>query len=224
MQFPSSWLQGASRGEAIACELRLRIISGELRPGETLSENRIAADYESSRSPVREALRTLSNEGLIRLERMGVVVLGLKISDVEELYDVRFLIESFVQQRLANNVPVQLLTQLRNTIDKMELAGRHRDAIEFAHQDLTFHEAIIEAAKHTRISHLWRSIRYVVMTVMLLTTRRVFAQGEQKISDVIQKHRLLLEALESGDKGQIQAGVRAYFKDSGKTLHESFES
>lgn len=92
---------GSFPREAIACELRLRIISGTLRPGEILSENRIAADFDSSRSPVREALRTLSNEGLIRLERMGVVVIGLKIKDVEELYDVRFLIESFVQQRLA---------------------------------------------------------------------------------------------------------------------------
>ncbi|PQP84101.1 GntR family transcriptional regulator [Paenibacillus sp. PCH8] len=224
MLFPSSWLQGASRGEAIACELRLRIISGSLRPGEILSENRIAADFDSSRSPVREALRTLSNEGLIRLERMGVVVLGLRIKDVEELYDVRFLIESFVQQRLAGDVPDSLITQLRNVIDKMHLAGRHQDAVEFAYQDLSFHETIIEAAQHSRISHLWNSIRYVVMTVMLLTTRRVFLQGEQKVSDVIEKHRSLVKALESGDLMLIQAGVRTYFQDSGKTLHESFDS
>lgn len=223
MLFPSSWLQGASRGEAIACELRLRIISGTLRPGEVLSENRIAADFDSSRSPVREALRTLSNEGLIRLERMGVVVLGLKMKDVEELYDVRFLIESFVQQRLASAVPEPLITQLHNIIDKMELAGRHQDAVEFAYQDLTFHETIIEAAEHSRISHLWRSIRYVVMTVMLLTTKEVFHQGEHKVSAVIEKHRLLIQALESGDKSLIQAGVRQYFKDSGKTLHDSFD-
>nr|WP_154960413.1 GntR family transcriptional regulator [Paenibacillus xylanexedens] len=223
MQFPSSWLQGASRGEAIACELRLRIINGTLRPGEILSENRIAADFDSSRSPVREALRTLSNEGLIRLERMGVVILGLNMKDVEELYDVRFLIESFVQQRLAADVPPALITQLSNIIDKMQLAGKHQDAVEFAYQDLTFHETIVEAASHSRISHLWKSIRYVVMTVMLLTTRRVFAQGEPKVSAVIEKHRSLATALESGDKALIQHGVRTYFKDSGQTLHESFE-
>ena len=66
------------------------------------------------------------------------------------------------------------------------MAGRHQDAVEFAFQDLTFHETIIEAAEHSRISHLWRSIRYVVMTVMLLTTRRVFDQGDPKVSAVIQ--------------------------------------
>lgn len=106
----------------------------------------------------------------------------------------------------------------------MQLAGRHQDAVEFAYQDLVFHETIIEAAQHSRISHLWKSIRYVVMTVMLLTTRRVFVQGEQKVSAVIEKHLLLVEALESGDKMLIQAGVRTYFQDSGKTLHESFDS
>ncbi|MBR2565096.1 MAG: GntR family transcriptional regulator [Paenibacillus sp.] len=223
MQFPSSWLQGASRGGAIACELRLRIINGTLKPGEILSENRIAADFDSSRSPVREALRTLSNEGLIRLERMGVVILGLNMKDVEELYDVRFLIESFVQQRLAADVPPVLIKQLRHIIDKMQLAGKHQDAIEFAYQDLTFHETIIEAAGHSRISHLWKSIRYVVMTVMLLTTRNVFAQGESKVSAVIGKHQSLATALESGDKALIHSGVRTYFKDSDRTLHESFE-
>jgi len=105
----------------------------------------------------------------------------------------------------------------------MQLAGKHQDAVEFAYQDLTFHEAIVGAASHSRISHLWKSIRYVVMTVMLLTTRRVFAQGEPKVSAVIEKHRSLATALESGDKALIQHGVRTYFKDSGQTLHESFE-
>ncbi|MDU5949027.1 MAG: GntR family transcriptional regulator, partial [Paenibacillus macerans] len=119
MQFPASWLKSGSLGESIAAELRLQMVSGAIKPGEILSENRIAADFGTSRSPVREALKTLSGEGLITLQRMGAVVRGLNLQDIEELYDVRYLIESFAWQRLAAD-PEKLLSQLDKIVDKME--------------------------------------------------------------------------------------------------------
>lgn len=67
LHYPSAWLLGMSLGEKIASELRLQIINGTIPTGEILSENRIAADFGTSRSPVREAMKSLSNEGLIRL-------------------------------------------------------------------------------------------------------------------------------------------------------------
>jgi GntR family transcriptional regulator of gluconate operon len=125
MHYPSAWLQGASLGETIACELRLQIINGTIKPNEVISENRIAADFGTSRSPVREALKTLSHEGLIRLERMGAVVLGLSLQDLDELYDVRYLIESFAQQPLSGGNHEPVLTNLKQIIDKMELTVKH---------------------------------------------------------------------------------------------------
>ncbi|MFD2611137.1 GntR family transcriptional regulator [Paenibacillus gansuensis] len=220
-QFPSSWLQGVSRGEAITCELRLQILDGRIKSGEVLSENRIAADFGVSRSPVREALKALSSEGLIRLERMGAVVLGLSQEHVEELYDVRFLIESFAQQRLADGDHQALLNQLKQAIDKMELAVKHDDIVQFAQLDFGFHEAIVTEAGHTRILHLWNSIRHLVLTLMLITTKEVFSEGEAKLQLVIDKHRTIVQALESRDREQIRRTVSDYFADSRKTLHIS---
>ncbi|MBD3919466.1 GntR family transcriptional regulator [Paenibacillus sp. PR3] len=221
MRYPTAWLQGSSLGESIACELRLQIINGTIKQGEKLSENRIAADFNTSRSPVREALKTLSNEGLIRLERMGAVVLGLSIQDLQELYDVRYLIESFAQQRLANGNHDSLLANLKQIIDKMELAIKYNDAVEFSHLDFRFHEAMVVEAQHTRIHHLWRSIRHIVLTVMLITTDVVFAEGERKLLQVIEKHRGIIQALESRDVNVIQKVVQDYFADSNITLHSS---
>jgi GntR family transcriptional regulator of gluconate operon len=221
MQYPSAWLQGVSLGESIACELRLQIIKGSIKPGEVISENRIAADFGTSRSPVREALKSLSNEGLIRLERMGAIVLGLSLKDVEELYDVRYVIESFVQQRLASGNQERLIAKLNQIIDKMELAIKYKDVIEFSHQDFSFHEAIIAAVEHKRILHLWKSIRHIVMTVMLITTEEVFSKGEKKLRAVIDKHRTIVKGLESKDETVIQKVVQEYFADSRQTLHNS---
>lgn len=222
MKYPTSWLQGVSLGEAISSELRLQIISGAIKPGEILSENRIASDFGTSRSPVREAMKTLSNEGLIRLERMGAVVIGLSLNDVEELYDVRYLIESFVQGHVFKDPHPDLTRHLEQIIDRMELAAKHHDAIEFSFQDLVFHERIITEAKHKRILHLWRSIRPIVMTTMLITTEQIFSSSEDKIRYVIDKHVKLVQEMNSLDTQRIQAAVQHYFDDSRTTLHHSF--
>ncbi|EGL18724.1 MULTISPECIES: GntR family transcriptional regulator [Paenibacillus] len=224
MRYPSAWLRGVSLGESIASELRLQIINGSIKPGEVISENRIASDFGTSRSPVREALKALSIEGLIRLERMGAVVLGLSQTDVQELYDVRFIIESFVQDRLAQANQASLIGKLNQIIDRMELAVKHGDPEDFAFQDITFHETIIEAARHKRVLHLWTSIRQIVITVLLITTDEIFSQGEEKLLDVIEKHRAIVRGLETHDPAVIGQVVRNYFADSRQTLENSLPS
>ncbi|WP_019639390.1 GntR family transcriptional regulator [Paenibacillus fonticola] len=223
MKYPSSWLKGNSLGESIACELRLQIINGTIKPGEVLSENGIAADFGTSRSPVREALKTLSSEGLITLQRMGAVVVGLQLDDISELYDVRFLIESFAWKRLAQQDPTSVISQLQQIIDKMQLAAKHRDVVEFAYQDLSIHELIIKEAKHARIWHLWLSIRQIVETVLLITTEEVLSQEEEHINFVINKHRKLLQGLETRDPAVVSAHIEEYFADSHQTLHKSIQ-
>lgn len=222
MKYPASWLQGASLGEAIANELRLQIISGAIKKGEILSENRIAGEFGTSRSPVREALKTLSSEGLIQLERMGAVVMGLSLKEVEELYDVRYLIESFVQTHVFAKPQPALIQHLKQIVDRMELAAKHGDPEEFSLQDLSFHERIVAEADHKRILHLWRSIRQIVITVILITTRQVFSEGESRIEAVLSKHHQLIRDLESSDPVRIQNAAQQYFDDSRETLHLSF--
>ncbi|WNS42109.1 GntR family transcriptional regulator [Paenibacillus sp. MMS20-IR301] len=221
MQYPVTWLKGASLGESIACELRLQIINEQIKPGEVLSENRIAADFNTSRSPVREAFKALSGEGLIRLERMGAVVVGLSLQDVKELYDVRYLIESFALQRLAAASQDGLILRLEQLIDQMKLAVKYNNSVEFAQQDFAFHETIVTEASHTRILHLWNSIRHIVMTVILITTEQVFSLGEERMNWVAEKHRTLVEALRSGNPDTLHRVVQDYFEDSGKTLTRS---
>lgn len=217
MQYPASWLKGSTLGESIASQLRLRIISGEIARGEILSENRIAADFGTSRSPVREALKLLSSEGLITLQRMGVQVTGLSLNNIEELVDVRYLIESFAWKRIGTNYSEGQISTLNQIIDKMQLAAKYRDIAEFAYQQYCFHEYIIIEAKHTRNLHLWTSISGIVKTVMLLTAKDLLSQEENKIHYVIHKHQWLLESLETRDIALIQERIEEYFADSRNT-------
>ncbi|MCM3652864.1 GntR family transcriptional regulator [Metabacillus litoralis] len=223
MQFPAIALQGESLGEKISCELRLQIINGSIESGAVLSENQIAAEFNTSRSPVREALKTLSNEGLIRQERMGAVVLGLSAKDIEELYDVRSLIETFTIQRLSEMDHEHVIHSLKKIIDKMEFAAKHNDYVEFTMQDLAFHVVMIEEAKHTRILHLWKSIRYIIFTALLIATERRFKENKNEIEPLIKKHQLLINAISSKDDDYIEKTVKDHFDDTRKTVNNTLQ-
>ncbi|NHN31456.1 GntR family transcriptional regulator [Paenibacillus agricola] len=221
MQFPAIWLHGDSLGEKISCELRLRIINGTISPETVITENQLAAEFGTSRSPIRDALKTLSNEGLIRMERMGAVVIGLNLKDMKELNDVRFLIEEFAIQTLSDTYNELKIKELQHIIDKMKLAANHDEPVQFAYYDLLFHETIIRSAQHTRILHMWNHIRYVVLTTLLVATERRFFNNKPAIQPLINRHKLIVDALVSRDHSYINRIVREHFLDTKKTLDES---
>ncbi|TKH44931.1 GntR family transcriptional regulator [Paenibacillus terrae] len=221
MKYPSVWLQGASLGERIACELRLQIIRGMQTPGTVLSENQIAADFGTSRSPVREALKVLSSEGLLRLERMGAIVIGMTPADMEELFDVRVLIEHFVVQRFVHRDNSELVTALNRMIDKMEVALKHRDVVEFSLQDFNFHEALVLEAGHTRILHTWNGMRQLILTVMLAATEQRFTSKIEESQVTIHKHRTFANALNQGSAQELSEFIEDHYQDTRNAVNDS---
>ncbi|MEH7225512.1 GntR family transcriptional regulator [Bacillus sp. JJ1566] len=218
MEFPSIALKGTSLGEMISSELRLKIINKSITPGTVLSENSIAEEFGTSRSPVREALKTLSNEGLIRLERMGAVVLGLSRKDIEELYDVRYIIETFVIERLSKMEHQEIIKKLNKILDEMIIAAKYNHYIEFTIQDLKFHELMIEAANHKRMLHLWNNIRDIVFTALLVATKKRFLENSNEIDPLIEKHRFLIDSIVSKDLEFIKRVVHDHFEDTRETV------
>ncbi|ASR49323.1 MULTISPECIES: GntR family transcriptional regulator [Paenibacillus] len=221
MKYPTTWLQGATLGERIACELRLQIIRGIQPPGTVLSENQIAADFGTSRSPVREALKVLASEGLLRLERMGAIVIGMTPADMEELFDVRKLIEHFVVQRYVHSDNTGLVTALNRMIDKMEVALKHQDVVEFSLQDFNFHEALVLEAGHTRILHTWNGMRQLILTVMLAATEQRFASNIEESQVTIHKHRTFANALNQGDAQELFEFIEDHYRDTRNAVNDS---
>ncbi|MDQ0252921.1 GntR family transcriptional regulator of gluconate operon [Evansella vedderi] len=202
-----------SLGEQIANVLRLRIVSKESTPGTKISENQIAKEFETSRSPVRDALKILSNEGLIRLERMGAVVLGLNSTDLLELYEVRYLIETFAIKRLMENYKEDLIISLVKIIDKMDICGKHGDYKEFSELDFLFHETLIKGIEHNRINHLWNSMSKVVKSVILITTEKRFQGRVEEYRYVIKTHRQMIDVIKTRDVKHIDKVLKEHFND-----------
>ncbi len=210
--YPSKWLLKASTGDRVASELRMRIISGSIESGTILSENKLAADFAVSRSPIREALKILASENVIRLERMGAVVMGLSEKEIEEIYDVRLLIESFVFERLIKMNTNDLAKELSKILEMMKVAVKYSDADEFSYQDVLFHETIIRAVNHSYILMIWNNLKPVMESLILLSMRMRFKEKYEDFARIIKNHELYIEAIQAKDRDLMI-----------KSLHENFD-
>ncbi|MEQ2527845.1 GntR family transcriptional regulator [Robertmurraya yapensis] len=211
--YPDKWLSKASSGDRVAYELRMRIISGMIESGAILSENKLAADFEVSRSPIREALKILASENLIRLERMGAVVIGLKEKEIEEIYDVRLMIESFVFERLVRMDTGELAIELSKILEMMKVAIKYQDADEFSYQDVLFHETIIRYVDHSYILMIWNNLKPVMESFILLSMRMRFAEKYEDFTRIVNNHELYIDAIKTKDRNLMIKSLHKNFDD-----------
>lgn len=211
--FPVKWIASASIGVKLAYELRFRIISGEIPIGTVLSENKLAADFEVSRSPIREALKILSFENIIRSERMGAVVVGLNEKDIKEIYDVRLMIETFVYERMVKLDTSDLVRELSKILEMMKVAIKFKDADEFSFQDVLFHETIIRSIDHSYIALIWGNTKPVMETLILLSMRMRMSEKYEDFSRVIENHEIYIEAIKTKDRAIMIQALHQNFND-----------
>ncbi|MEC3883381.1 GntR family transcriptional regulator [Halobacillus sp. HZG1] len=214
--YPSQWLSKASAGERVACELRMRIISGTVESGSILSENQLASEFSVSRSPVRDALKALASENLIRLERMGARVLDITEKEIQEMYDVRLLIESFVFERLVHMETEELVKDLSKIFEMMKIAIQYKDADEFSKQDLEFHDTIIRSIGHSHIQMIWNNLKPTLESLVLLSMRYRFEEMYEDFERIIENHELYIEAIHKKDRELMVQSLHKNFDDVAK--------
>lgn len=211
--YPEKWLSKASAGDRVASELRMRIISGLIQDGTILSENKLSAEFAVSRSPIREALKTLASERIIRLERMGAVVIGLTEKEYAEIYDVRILIETFVFERLVRADTSKLVNELSKILEMMKVAIKYSDADEFSYQDILFHETIIRSINHSYVLMIWDNLRPVMESLILLSMRRRLIEKNEDFARIIDNHQLYIDAIRSKDRDLMIKSLHQNFDD-----------
>jgi GntR family transcriptional regulator, gluconate operon transcriptional repressor len=211
--YPAKWLSKASAGDRVTCELRMQIISGLIESGTTLSENKLAADFDVSRSPIREALKTLASENLIRLERMGAIVLGLSNKEIEEIYDVRLLIETFVFERVVKLDTKELVKELSKILEMMKIAIKYHDADEFSYQDVLFHETIIRSINHSYITMIWNNAKPVMESFILLAMRARFEEKYNDFPRIVDNHQLYIDAIDAKNRDLMILSLHQNFDD-----------
>lgn len=212
--YPEKRLSESSIGQQVAADLRMRIISKDLEHGSVLSENKLSEEYNVSRSPIREALRILEREDLVQLKRMGAKVIGITEKDIDEIYDVRLMMESFVFRHLLEEEDNdELIKDLNKILEMMKIAIKYKDADEFSFRDIEFHETIVKSIHHRYLGILWSNIKPVIECLILLDMRHRMEQNYEDFKRVLDNHELLIQSIIKKDKALMEEAFYRNFND-----------
>jgi len=176
-------------------ELARRILDGTLRPGERLVELRIAAEFESSQTPVREALRELESMRLVESSPYrGTRVRDVGERETAEAYEVRGALERLAAERAAAAFRGGA-ARLREAVAALVEAADAGDRDGYARHDLEFHRAIVTASGNDTLRQLWESLAFETRTPLTLSRRDLDWRA------VAASHGPIVDALEAGDGG-----------------------
>jgi DNA-binding GntR family transcriptional regulator len=184
--------------------MRRRILSGDFASGERLVETRLARDLGTSRGPIREALKQLAAEGLVREEpRRGTFVAAPTLDDVRDLYDLRVAIEARSARLVIERNDPGAIETLRVALREMHEAVQASDLPHLARADYGFHETICRVSGNRRLLDAY--VRNA--SVMRLLVHMEEAQYYMSLEDVELQHKELLESIEARDADRTQALV-----------------
>lgn len=193
----------APRREAVVEVLRAAIMSSELADGARLIEDRIARQLQTSRGPVREALRQLVHEGfVVSYPYRGAVVLGVSDEEVQHvLIPVRLVLEKFTFPMAAALMSDDDFAELAKEIWQMREAAQANDVARSVAADLRFHELMLERANQPHTAQVWRSIAPRIRAYFYRYGR---VGNLERIAD---EHQDLLTALQTRDRETIVAAL-----------------
>ena len=184
--------------------LRMRIMYGEIRPGQAFTLRGIAAEFGVSTTPVREALKRLAAEGALSISVTGRFQTPELSSDrIEELASLRALIEVELASRALPRAHMALVERLQVINNSISVAVVKADAVTYIRTNLEFHRTLYLRAQAP-------AMLATVETVWLQlgpTMRALYGKLQRKDPPV--NHRLILAALKAGDEPSLRAAVRA---------------
>lgn len=181
-------------------ELQTDIIKGELAPGSKINEQDIAARFGISRGPAREALQALERQRLVvRAPHIGARVAHLTIEELNELYQLRSVLEAMACELAAKNITPAQLTKLKSLIKTQQAALASDDPYFQQQGDVDFHYQIIQASGNR---HLQETL--VGGLYHLLRMYRFQTSNRKRPVEAIAEHKAIVEAIAEGD-GELAA-------------------
>jgi len=190
--------------QEVADRLRQQIFERRLEPGSWIDEQRLAAEFGISRTPLREALKVLAVEGLVTMKlRRGAYVTETSADDVSQVYHLLALLESDAAATVAGRATPAQLAELQAIHDRLESQVRQRDA--FFGTNEQFHLALLRIAGNRWAQQFVIDLRKVMKLNRQLS---LFKQG--RLEDSLAEHREVMAAITARDAEAARQRMRAH--------------
>jgi DNA-binding GntR family transcriptional regulator len=208
-------------------EIKDQVLSLSLKPGAMVSEVSIAEKLGVSRTPVREAIKVLEQEGLIETRKRRKYVYILRVQELEEIFDLKIAIEAAMARRAAERRDVTQARQMQKTLDRIaafseqdlsDLTHDHRLVDEWLGLDREFHHLVFAMARNRKaeavvanLNHLWHRLQIGILAM------------EGRLRNNLGEHIEIGEAIVAGDANAAQRSMVEHLERLRKTLVNLFQ-
>ncbi|WP_067672892.1 GntR family transcriptional regulator [Nocardia miyunensis] len=191
----------------IYASVRASILDGTFPPGHRLIVAQLCDEYGSSQAPVREALRQLTDEGIISsLPYRGWAVRSFSWNEIAETYELREELEAWAVRRIKRREDTVDTSACRAALEQLSAAVAAKDGMAALEADLRFHEAVCELAGSALLVKTWHSVVMQFRGVRAFLSRK----NPDDLSRLIPDHLTLLSALENGTAAEAEEEFRGH--------------
>ncbi|MBQ4404375.1 MAG: GntR family transcriptional regulator [Selenomonadaceae bacterium] len=197
------------------CEvLRDAIRRGVLEPGERLMEVQLAEELGISRTPVREAIRKLEQEGyVIMLPRRGTYVSSVSVHDVKEIFEIRTALESLATVLATVRIEPEELEKLRALLAEIEGHIERKDIEKIVATDIEFHGLLYQVSRNDRLVTIISNLKE-----QLARFRTLSMSYPGRLQETLEEHRAMVEAIAAGDADAAREAAERHMEQAEKTL------
>jgi DNA-binding GntR family transcriptional regulator len=195
--------------------LRNMIIEGELRPGSRIAELRLCNRFGVSRTPLREALKVLSAEGLVRLlPNKGATVVRVTHKELEEVIPILGTLEALAGELACERIDKERLERIKTTHRQMVERFQRGEKRPYHQLDRAVHEAIFEAADNKTLSETYNMLQARLSSLLLISPN-----SPPQWAAAVDDHERMLAALEAGDGAQFAQIARGHVRRRAEVMH-----
>jgi len=203
--------------EKIYRTIKARIINGEYQPGQVLNEKEIIEELQTSRTPFREAINALREEGLVQVyPHRGIFVRDLSLKDVADGFDIRFQLEPYVFSQACNRIPLGKVEELIGRIRKVDCS----DYNSLLQEDDFFHMTVVKYIDNKQLTRIMENLyaynRYQVTLFDDLKTNFVTGDRLKGANDSMEEHLEILRYMKERDEKKVMEMTRLHLERARK--------
>mgnify|MGYP001148819535 FL=1 len=189
--------------------LREAILKGDLKPGERLMELQLAAKLGVSRTPIREAIRMLEQEGLaVTIPRKGAEVARMTEKDMEDVLQIRDALDELAASIACEQISEEELAELRHTMHEFEESTKTGDVKRIAEADVRFHDIIYHATRNVKLENMLNNLRE-----QMYRYRVEYLKDENNYPTLMKEHKDIVEGLVRKNKMQVTETMHQHVKN-----------
>ena len=202
--------------DELAGRLREMIIDGRLEPGARLQERSLCEQFDVSRTPIREALKVLSAEGLIELTpNRGASVTELTLSDLAEAFPIMGALEALAGELACARMSAAQIKRVRKLHERMVGYYRAQRLKDYFRANEAIHQAIADAAGNTTLSNMLDGLSGRVRRARFRAN-----VTPERWAEAIEEHELMMEALEGRDGQRLGEVLKQHLENKFRALQQ----